>query len=97
INVVCLTVLLMSGLNIFNAHPALYWGEESIGSRPWLVITAVPSASGPVGVSRSSVSGAMMLRALPSWATIPGARWLSMARHWHLFFPWVFVVNGLAY
>ena len=24
INVVCLTVLLMSGLNIFNAHPALY-------------------------------------------------------------------------
>ena len=113
INVVCLTVLLMSGLNIFNAHPALYWGEDSIGSRPWLVITAVPSGSGQVGVtqiaghqfvtdgvlgvSRSSVSGAMMLRAFPSWATIPGARWLSMARHWHLFFAWVFVVNGLAY
>ena len=28
INVVCLTVLLMSGLNIFNAHPALYWGQR---------------------------------------------------------------------
>ena len=27
INVVCLTILLMSGLNIFNAHPALYWGQ----------------------------------------------------------------------
>ncbi|MGC1841938.1 MAG: hypothetical protein WA730_06005, partial [Pseudolabrys sp.] len=25
INVVLLTILLMSGLQIFNAHPALYW------------------------------------------------------------------------
>jgi cytochrome b subunit of formate dehydrogenase len=29
INVVFLTILLMSGLQIFNAHPALYWGEVS--------------------------------------------------------------------
>ena len=29
INVVCLVVLLGSGLNIFNAHPALYWGHDS--------------------------------------------------------------------
>jgi len=29
INVVLLTILLMSGLQIFNAHPALYWGEVS--------------------------------------------------------------------
>ena len=34
INVVCLTVLLMSGLNIFNAHPALYWGRESTFAQP---------------------------------------------------------------
>src|SRR5678809_894841 len=36
INVVCLTVLLMSGLNIFNAHPALYWGRESTFAEPWI-------------------------------------------------------------
>jgi len=29
INVLCLTILLMSGLQIFNAHPALYLGEQS--------------------------------------------------------------------
>ena len=29
INVVALTILLMSGLKIFNAHPALYWGKSS--------------------------------------------------------------------
>ena len=29
INVIALTVLLMSGLQIFNAHPSLYWGSSS--------------------------------------------------------------------
>lgn len=29
INVVCIVVLLGSGLQIFNAHPALYWGADS--------------------------------------------------------------------
>ena len=33
----------------------------------------------------------------PSWLTIPGNRWLSMARHWHFFFAWMFVINGLCY
>lgn len=29
INLIAVVVLLMSGLQIFNAHPALYWGESS--------------------------------------------------------------------
>ena len=29
INVVAFIVLLMSGLQIFNAHPSLYWGKSS--------------------------------------------------------------------
>jgi thiosulfate reductase cytochrome b subunit len=28
-NALCLAILMMSGLQIFNAHPALYWGEDS--------------------------------------------------------------------
>ena len=38
INVACMTILLMSGLNIFNAHPALYWGHESTFADPWISI-----------------------------------------------------------
>jgi thiosulfate reductase cytochrome b subunit len=34
INVVALLVLLTSGLQIFNAHPALYWGRQSYGGHP---------------------------------------------------------------
>jgi thiosulfate reductase cytochrome b subunit len=34
INVIALTILLASGLQIFNAHAALYWGESSYTGRP---------------------------------------------------------------
>jgi thiosulfate reductase cytochrome b subunit len=113
INVLCLTILLMSGLTIFNAHPALYWGQGSNFADPWVSITAVRSGTDVVGVTRiagrqfttDGVLGASKVgdeatktvRAFPSWATIPGRQWLSMGRHWHFFFAWLFVINGIAY
>jgi thiosulfate reductase cytochrome b subunit len=111
INVVCMTILLGSGLNIFNAHPTLYWGHDSVTGTPWLSIRGENSAAGPVGKTRlgsavftttgvlgvSKVNGETTERGFPSWATIPGPQWLAMARHWHLFFAWLFVVNGVAY
>jgi thiosulfate reductase cytochrome b subunit len=111
INVISLTILLGSGLNIFNAHPALYWGKDSNFASPWLSIKAQNTPAGPVGVTRfagrewdttgvlglSAVDGQTKSRGFPSWATVPGPQWLSMARHWHFFFAWVFVINGVAY
>ena len=113
INVVCLTVLLMSGLNIFNAHPALYWGQESTFARPWISFGARNTPNGPIGYTRigdteftttgvfglspAPGSGTPTARAFPGWATIPGPQWLAMARHWHFFFAWLFVINGAAY
>ncbi len=113
INVVCVFILLMSGLNIFNAHPSLYWGKDSHFATPLLAITQTDEAGGARGVVRvggrefdttgvlglSSAPGGEgnAARAFPSWATIPGSQWLAMARQWHLFFAWVFVLNGIAY
>jgi thiosulfate reductase cytochrome b subunit len=111
INVVCLTILIMSGLQIFNAHPALYWGRDSTFASPWLAIGALRTPAGPQGVTTiaghrfstdgllgaSDVAGTKTARAFPAWATIPGPQWLSMGRHWHFFFAWLFVVNGVAY
>src|SRR5438552_14467797 len=113
INVVCLVILLMSGLTIFNAHPNLYWGQDSSFGHPWIAITATSQNGSTVGVtriaghefvthgvlgaSRSGENGAWVVRAFPSWATIPGPQWLSMGRHWHFFFAWIFVLNGIAY
>ena len=43
INAICMTVLLMSGLQIFNAHPALYWGDASRFEAPLVEIGSFPS------------------------------------------------------
>jgi thiosulfate reductase cytochrome b subunit len=48
INVLVISLLLMSGLNIFNAHPRLYWGQFGADfDRPWLQIAAINRPSGP--------------------------------------------------
>ncbi len=54
INVLCLTILLMSGLMIFNAHPALNWGASSYnGQPPLLEITTRDAGHGRVaGITR---------------------------------------------
>lgn len=56
INVLCIGFLLTSGLNIFNAHPALYWGQYGANpddAKRWLEIGATDRPDGtPVGMTR---------------------------------------------
>jgi thiosulfate reductase cytochrome b subunit len=112
-NALLLAILLMSGLNIFNAHPALYWGKSSYnGVPPALELMGGEDEEGKIfGVTRifghdfdttgflgaSRDATGMTERGFPSWLTIPDLRWLSMARHWHFFIAWLFVVNGIAF
>ena len=113
INVFALTILFMSGLQIFNAHPALYWGKSSYSGRPPLLEIGVREGGegGMMGVTRifgrefdttgvlglSRDDGQLYAQAFPDWMAIPSHQWLSMARSWHFFFAWVFVINGLCY
>ncbi len=81
LNVVAMIVLLMSGLQILNAHPALYWGEAGFSrALAWFHITSAGSAT-----------------AFPGWITLPSYRDLATGRRWHFFFAWLLVVNGLVY
>lgn len=111
INVVALTALLMSGLQVFNAHPALYWGQASTFAAPWISMTLAEKGGEPVGVTRvaghefettglfgySGKEGAREPRGFPAWATIPSYKSLADGRRWHFFFAWIFVLNGLVY
>ena len=36
INALCVFILILSGINILAAHPALYWGSQSDFAHPWL-------------------------------------------------------------
>ncbi|MEO6966947.1 MAG: cytochrome b/b6 domain-containing protein [Rhodanobacteraceae bacterium] len=112
INAICLFFLLLSGLQIFNAHPALYWGQRSHFDHPLLAMTAQQAPNGTMrGVTTigshafdttgvfgvSNMNGQPQARGFPSWLTIPGPQWLAMGRHWHFFFAWLFVINGLLF
>jgi thiosulfate reductase cytochrome b subunit len=59
--------------------------------------THVFNTDGVLGASRVEGAAPQSERAFPSWATIPGGQSLATARNWHLFFAWVFVLNGIAY
>ena len=114
INVIALTVLFMSGLQIFNAYPELHFGKSSYTGRPPVLeigaqqaadgtltgVTRVFGAqfdtTGVLGVARAG-DGRLVPSTFPPWMMLPGSQWLSMARSWHFFFAWVFVVNGLLF
>lgn len=112
INVAVLLVLLMSGLQIFNAHPALYFGSKSVFDDPVLSMRAVQAEGEPKGITTLfgysfDTTGLFGLgggdetgyqrQGFPwSW-TLPGYRSLAMGRRWHFFFAWLFLINGLAY
>lgn len=111
INVACMTILLMSGLQIFNAHPALYWGNQSDFSAPLMELGAAESGGRLIGVTTIfghsfdttgflgvsiGPDGQMEARGFPSWATLPSGQWLAMGRLWHFFFAWIFVINCIS-
>ncbi len=113
VNVLCISVLLMSGLQIFNAHPALYWGNIATFEDPILAMRGVQRSSGEkVGVTEifdrefettgilgvsRGPQGSPVPRGFPSWATLPSYQDLALGRQLHFFFAWLFVINGLIY
>jgi thiosulfate reductase cytochrome b subunit len=112
INALVLLVLLMSGLQIFNAHPALYLGEKSDFDDPILAMGTVEEDGEPKGVTTifgyaipthgvfglsGDADSGYENRGFPWWSTLPGYRNLAMGRRWHFFFAWLFLFNGLAY
>jgi thiosulfate reductase cytochrome b subunit len=83
VNALCVFLVLMSGLQIFNAHPRLYWGEYGANMDPAFIQIGSGHAPGQ--------------KAFPQWATIPGWQDLASGRRWHFFFAWVLVFNSALY
>lgn len=105
----CLFFLLLTGLQIFNAHPALYIGQQSgfEFENSILEIGAVNTDAGPRG--RTTVFGQTFdttgvlgmsgsaerptFTAFPGAVTIPSYRDLGTGRVVHFFFGWIFVAT----
>lgn len=108
INALSLFILIMTGLQIFNAHPALYWGDRSDRDRPLLSMRAMKTETGEIkGVTTIlghsfNTTGILgysgdKVRGFPAWATIPSGKWLAMGRQWHFFFAWILALNVFFY
>ena len=106
---VCLFFLLLSGLQIFNAHPTLYVGKQSgFGfDNEVLAIRGENTPEGPVGYvrvlgARFETTGVLGIsgpaerpvgRGFPAWATIPSSQDLATGRVVHFFFAWLLVAT----
>lgn len=104
---ISLFFLLLSGLQIFNAHPTLYIGDQSgFGfDNEVLAMRAENTPQGPVGYTRIfgtrfDTSGLLGLswdgqqptaRGFPAWSTIPSYQDLATGRVVHFFFAWILV------
>lgn len=103
---VSLFFLMLTGLQIFNAHPALYIGDQSgfQFENHVLAIYAEKTDAGTKGYTEIlgnrfettgllGISGdrPMQRRAFPSWATVPTGQNLATGRVIHFFFAWVLV------
>lgn len=112
INLLCLTLLLMSGLQLFNVHPSLYWGHYGYPGVPTVFsITGRydPEAERPVGTMQigdysfetTGYLGVTYTDGRPRAGAFPewatlGAD-LALARDWHFLAAWLFVINGAIY
>ena len=105
-------VLVMSGLQIFNAAPYLDASDKSNPARRVLAFDAKTVDGRPVGYTivfghaiptthlfgyTDDGMGAKAPRAFPGWLTLPGQQDLADGRRWHLFFAWALFVAWAAY
>jgi len=105
-------VLVMSGLQIFNAAPYLDASDKSNPQKRVLAFNAGMADGHPVGTTTifgatfntthlfgytNDGMGAESERAFPAWATLPGPQDLADGRRWHLFFAWALFVAFVAY
>lgn len=105
-------VLVMSGLQIFNAAPYLDASDNSNPAARVLAIGATGSEEAPRGVTTIfghsfSTTGVLGYtddglggrapRAFPAWATLPGPQDLADGRRWHFFFGWMLTIAVAGY
>jgi sulfoxide reductase catalytic subunit YedY len=92
VNLLFLTLLIRSGLQILMDHPRLYGNVHCTPGTEWLRLTPVTVPLDRVWTAKDDS------RRLTPWIGLPGGRHtVGMARHWHFLTVLFWVGNGLVF
>ena len=92
INLLFMTLLMRSGLQILMDHPRLYWNVHCTPATEWVRFTPVKVPMDRLWTAKDDA------RYLSPWIGLPGGRHtIGLCRHWHFISVLFWVLNGLIY
>lgn len=92
INLLFMTLLIRSGLQILMDHPRLYWNVHCTPGTEWVRFTPVKVPMDRLWTAKDDS------RYLSPWIGLPGGRHtIGLCRHWHFISVLFWVLNGLIY
>lgn len=90
LNILFLSLLARSGLEILSAHPELYWNRHCRPGSEWLRFTNKRILDDGLWASHDE-------EAFSSLVALPGHKHLGLGRHWHFASVLGWVLTGVAY
>lgn len=91
LNLLFMTLLIRSGLEVLSAHPKLYWRDDCLPGREWLKFTHKEMPKDKLWTSKDEEEP------FPSWLALPGRSHLGLGRHWHYLSVMGWVLTGVTY
>jgi methionine sulfoxide reductase catalytic subunit len=91
INIIFITLLIRSGIEILSALPKLYWNDHATPGTEWIKFTKKKMPQDKLWISLEEEES------FSSWIALPGHKNLGLGRHWHFFSIIFWIANGAAY
>src|ERR671924_1091402 len=91
VNVIFITLLIRSGIEILAALPKLYWKDHALPGTEWIRFTKRETPKDRLWISLEEEES------FSSWIALPGRKNLGLGRHWHFFSVIFWLANGAIY
>jgi sulfoxide reductase catalytic subunit YedY len=92
INIIFITLLIRSGIEILSALPKLYRNDHAIPGTEWIKFTKKKKTpQDKLWISLEEEES------FSSWIALPGHKNLGLGRHWHFFSIIFWIANGMVY
>jgi sulfoxide reductase catalytic subunit YedY len=91
LNLLLISLLIRSGLEILSAHPKLYLRDDCPPGKELVRFTRTRAPQAGLWTSRDEEA------AWSSWIALPGHENLGLGRHWHFLLDALWVATGIAY